>query len=93
MFFSGIDQHKQSSVITTLAPDGARVGQATVPNQRARLLQYFAQFPGPHKAVVESTGRWYWLRDLLRHSDVDLELAHAKLLRLISGAKVKDRCE
>lgn len=89
MFFSGIDQHKQSSVITTLGPDGTRVCQATVPNERTRLLQYFAQFPGPHKAVVESTGRWYWLRDLLQPSPVALELAHAKLLRLISGAKVK----
>ncbi|MDO8665081.1 MAG: IS110 family transposase [Gemmatimonadales bacterium] len=89
MFYSGIDQHKASSVITTLTADGERVAQATVPNERLLLRQYFAQFPGPHKAVVESTGRWYWLRDLLVPAGVELELAHAKLLRLISGAKVK----
>jgi len=89
MFFSGIDQHKQSSVITTLTCDGQRVAQATVPNERRVLLQYFAQFPGPHKAVVESTGRWYWLRDLLVPAGVDLRLAHAKLLKAIAYAKVK----
>ena len=89
MFFSGIDQHKQSSVITTLAADGRRVAQATVLNQRSVLLQYLAQFPGPHKAVVESTGRWYWLRDLLVPAGVELELAHAKLLKAIAYAKVK----
>lgn len=89
MFYSGIDQHKLSSVITTLAADGQRVAQATVPNDRRVLRQYFAQFPGPHRAVVESTGRWYWLRDLLVPAGVDLELAHAKLLKAIAYAKVK----
>ena len=36
MFYSGIDQHKQSSVITTLTGDGQRVAQATVPPPRWR---------------------------------------------------------
>jgi transposase len=89
MFFSGIDQHKQSSVITTLTAQGQRVAQVTLPNHRPLLLQYFAQFPGPHKAVVESTGRWYWMRDLLAPTGIELELAHAKLLKAIAYAKVK----
>ena len=89
MYFSGIDQHKASSVITTLRADGERVAQATLPNHRATLLQYFAQFPGRHRAVVEATGRWYWLRDLLVPAGVELELAHAKLLKAIAYAKVK----
>ena len=89
MYFSGIDQHKVSSVITTLTADGQRVAQVTLPNHRAVLLHYFAQFPGPHRAVVESTGRWYWMRDLLVGAGVELELAHAKLLKAIAYAKVK----
>lgn len=89
MYFSGIDQHKAFSVITTLAADGTRVAQASLPNHRATLLQYFAQFPGPHRAVVESTGRWYWMRDLLAPAGIELELAHAKLLKAIAYAKVK----
>ncbi len=84
--FSGIDQHKASSVVTA---DGQRVAQVTLPNHRAVLLGHFAQFPGPHRAVVESTGRWYWMRDLLVPAGVELELAHAKLLRAIAYAKVK----
>jgi hypothetical protein len=58
MYFSGIDQHKAFSVITTLAADGARLAQASLPNERATLLGYFAQLPGPHRAGVEATGRW-----------------------------------
>ena len=34
-------------------------------NDWQRLRSYFAQFAGPHQAVVESTGFWYWLADLL----------------------------
>lgn len=89
MFYSGIDQHKRTSVITTLTATGEPVAQVTLPNQRLLLRQYFTQFPGPHQAVVEATGRWYWLRDLLVPAGVDLRLAHAKLLKAIAYAKVK----
>ncbi len=76
-------------MITTVTADGERVAQVTLPNQRGVLLQYFTQFTGPHKAVVEATGRWYWMRDLLVPTGIELELAHAKLLKAIAYAKVK----
>lgn len=89
MFYSGIDQHKHTSVITTLTAAGEQVAQVTLPNHRPVLTHYFRQFPGPHQAVVEATGRWYWLRDLLVPAGIDLQLAHAKLLKAIAYAKVK----
>lgn len=46
-------------------------------NDWQRLRSYFAQFAGPHQAVVESTGFWYWLADLLDELGVELLLAHA----------------
>jgi transposase len=60
-----------------------------VPNTRVRFERYFVQFAGPHQAVVESTGSWYWLADLLRELGVDLRLAHTTRLKAISAAKVK----
>jgi len=89
MFYTGIDQHRLRSTLTTFAATGERVGEATVVNDRAVLIRYFAQFPGPHQAVVEATGRWYWLRDLLMPRGIDLHLAHAKFLKAIAYAKVK----
>lgn len=89
MFYSGIDQHKRDSFITTYDADGVRVKQARVPNTPLRIQQYFAQFPGPHRAVVEATGSWYWLADLLQSCQVELVLAHATRLKAISAAKVK----
>lgn len=89
MFFTGIDQHKHSSVLTTVTASGERLRQVTLPNDRAALLAFFRDLPGPHQAVVEATGRWYWLRDLLAPAGVELHLAHAKLLKAIAYAKVK----
>jgi len=89
VFYTGIDQHKHSSVVTTLTASGEQLAQVTLPNRRPLLRHYFAQFPGPHQAVVEATGRWYWLRDLLMSTGVELQLAHAKLLKAIAYAKVK----
>ena len=89
MFYSGIDQHKRDSYITTYGPDGVIVNQERIPNTRLRFERYFAQFAGPHQAVVESTGSWYWLADLLVECEVTLRLAHATRLKAISAAKVK----
>lgn len=89
MWYSGIDQHKQFCVITTYGPSSARVKQARVPSTTLALQQYFAEFPGPHKAVVESTGGWYWLADTLAALGVELVLAHATRLKAIAAAKVK----
>lgn len=89
MWYSGIDQHKRDSVLTTYGPEGPRVKQAKVANTPLALAQYFGAFPGPHQAVVESTGGWYWLADALAPLGVELVLAHATRLKAISAAKVK----
>jgi transposase len=89
MWYTGIDQHREFCVLTTYGPEGPRVKQARVASAALALAPYFAEFPGPHKAVVESTGGWYWLADALAPLDVELALAHATRLQAISAAKVK----
>ena len=89
MWYSGIDQHKPFCLITTYGPDGPRVKQARVASTPLALQQYFAEFPGPHQAVVESTGGWYWLADTLAALGVELVLAHATRVKAIAAAKVK----
>ncbi|NIP13698.1 MAG: IS110 family transposase [Pseudomonadales bacterium] len=89
MYYSGIDQHKRDCMITTYDADGHRVKQQRVPNVPPQLRRYFTAFTGPHHAVVESTGFWYWLADLLDDLGVELILAHATRLKAIAAAKVK----
>jgi transposase len=89
MWYSGIDQHKAFCLITTYGPDGGRVKQARVASTPLALQQYVATFPGPHQAVVESTGGWYWLADALAALGIELVLAHATRVKAIAAAKVK----
>ena len=89
MLFSGIDLHKRTLAIHTLDADGTVLRQGTVPARRDALTAYFATLPGPHRAVVECTGMWYWVRDHLAAEGIDLRLGHAKYIKAISYAKVK----
>jgi transposase len=89
MLFSGIDLHKRSIAIHTLDAEGTVLRAATLPAQHRALMGYFGTLPGPHRAVVECTGMWYWVRDLLVPQGIDLRLGHAKYLKAISYAKVK----
>jgi len=89
MWYSGIDLHKRTIALHTVDADGTMIRQAQIPARPEVLAAYFATLPGPHQAVVECTGMWYWVRDLLDAQGVDLRLGHAKYLKAISYAKVK----
>jgi transposase len=39
--------------------------------------------------VIETTGSWYWIADVLRELGVELKLAHAAKVQAITAAKVK----
>ena len=85
MLHSGIDLHKRTVVLATVDSTGQCVKEAELPTTRAAVAGYFAAQPGPHRAVVESTATWYWLRDLLG----PLEHATGFYIFRIESSKVK----
>jgi len=89
MFYSGIDQHKLFSYITTVDSDGIIIKEAKLNNNNFEILNYFNSIGKDHIATVETTGGWYWMNDLLSSQGINLTLAHAKYLKAISYAKVK----
>lgn len=89
MLYSGIDLHKRTIAIHTVVGAGALIRRADLPTRRDILTAYFATLPGPHQAVVECTGMWWRLRDLLVPQGIDFRLGHATYLKAISYAKVK----
>jgi transposase len=89
MYYTGIDEHKDNCFLTTVNDAGAVFKRARIQNQSAMILEYFHDFPRPHRAVVESTANWYWLNDLLESQGIELILAHAKYIKAIAYAKVK----
>jgi len=89
MFYSGVDLHRRSLSICTVDDSGTVVGRTKIKTDPALVTDYFHQWPGDHRAVVECTTGWYWFCDLLRSIRVTIVLAHAKYLKAISYAKVK----
>src|SRR5699024_2420368 len=63
--------------------------QADMPTSTRSLVDFFAAFDQPVQAVVECMSNWYWLSDWCREHNIPLPLAHAKMVKAISYAKVK----
>ena len=91
MYYTGIHLHKRSSYLTTVDDSGKIVKQKDIKNVDHNFIQYFDSIPGEHITTVESTMTWYWLNDLLTSIKTPMVLAHAKYVKAIAYAKVKNR--
>jgi transposase len=89
MLYTGIDLHKEFSVFTTVDEMGKTIKQEKIYNNPDKILNYFWSLEDQHKAVCECTIGWYWLVDLLNENQIDIIVAHAKMLKAIAYAKVK----
>jgi len=91
--YTGLDLHKRSLTAATLDTDGTLIDEQKLPCHPDALRLYFAEHAagpgGQHRAVVECTTGWYWVKDVLATTDVDVHLAHAKGVKAIAAAKVK----
>jgi len=68
---------------------GEEIWKGKLPATRQSLGDFFSQFDEPVQAVVECTSFWYWVADWCQDHNIPLVLAHAKMLKAISYAKVK----
>ena len=91
MMFHAIDLHKRTlEVATLMGGDDGEPAVVRMPACERALGSYLAQWPASrHRVVVETTGAWYWIADLLRERRAELKLAHAAKVKAITGAKVK----
>ena len=91
MMLHAIDLHKRSLEVATICA-GAEGEPRVVrmPACERALGSYLRQWPvSRHRVVVETTGSWYWIADLLREHAAELKLAHAAKVQAITAAKVK----
>ncbi|MCH2450644.1 MAG: transposase [Gracilimonas sp.] len=89
MIHIGIDLHISNVVNSAINDNGHELWSGKIAATEAGLGDFFAQFDQPVQAVVESTGNWYWVADWCAAHNIPLKLAHAKMLKAISYAKVK----
>lgn len=89
MTYVGIDLHANNMVNVAINGNGKVVREAKLPTATRSLEDFFSDLEAPVRAVVECTSSWYWLSDWCRANDVALTLAHSKMVKAISYAKVK----
>lgn len=89
MIHVGIDLHFTNMVNSAVNDKGEEIWKGKLPATRASLDTLFNQFDEPVQAVVECTSFWYWVADWCQDHKITLILAHAKMLKAISYAKVK----
>ncbi len=68
----GIDLHKATSYVTTVDETGRILDQRNLRNEPETLRAYFGAQPPDARLVVEATGHWMWLYELLEDRYPDL---------------------
>lgn len=89
MTYLGIDLHTRNMTICAVSSNRKQIGEWKLANDTALLDNLLLKIGLPVKAVVEATSSWYWLADWAAGRNVELVLAHAKMLKAIAYAKVK----
>ncbi len=88
MNYCGIDLHKDFSQIH-LCDEELRESSTRLKNDETIIRGFFETLRGNCKVVVEATGNWYWLVDLLQSLNLDVSLANPLQTKAIAYARVK----
>ncbi len=83
----GLDVHRHYTVYTRVDETGRIVAQERVANEA--LPEVIGQIDPPCRAVLEATGTWGYIADLLEPVVEEVVLAHPLQVRAIAAAKVK----
>lgn len=89
--FMGIDQHKHYSEVAVVDGEGKVLERRRLlHSDKEEMLGYFQRY-GKEKAevVIEATGSWYWLADMLEEAEIKPVLAHPYKTRIIADSKIK----
>jgi transposase len=87
MNYYGIDIHKKYSVYTGVNEQGMVINQGRLANDREAFKKVIGDTPA--KAVIEATGNWYYLHDLLEDLVDEVVVAHPLKTKAIASARVK----
>ena len=94
MYSIGIDLHKKSITVCVMIQNRKIVTRVTLPcRQPDRIRAFFMQYQ-PFTTVMEATGAYEWLFELLEPLAERVVLAHPKKLRIIAeSTRMSDRLD
>jgi len=91
MVHVGIDQHKHFSLATSMDGEtGETTSVRLEHNQPERIRNYIRSFGPGVRVVLETTGNWYWLVDLIEEEGAEPHLANTMEARRILKARAKN---
>lgn len=89
MNYYGIDIHKKYSVYTVVNQEGKVIGRGRIDNNPESFTRIIRANGEGAKAVIEATGNWYYIHDLLENMVEEVVLAHPQRTKAIASARIK----
>ena len=91
MIHVGIDQHKRFSVATSVDSETGEVRTVRLYHDEPDRIRSYIRSLGPGaRVVLETTGNWYWLVDLIEEEGAEPHLANTIEARRILKARAKN---
>ncbi len=88
MNYIGIDLHRKRIEVHVHNDITGEVFNRNFENDPEVLRPFFASYQGDCQIVVEATGNWYWLVDMLEDLNLPVKLANPVQTKAIAYAKV-----
>ena len=90
MVYVGMDVHRKRTQVAVLDERGVEVLNRNLPNDPGELTPLLMSLGEDVSVVFEAAYGWGWLADLLGELGIDTHLAHAKNVKAIASARLKN---
>jgi transposase len=87
-YYLGVDLHRQRTYVVLMDRQGKVKDHRRLPNDA--MADYVAQLPSSTFAVLEATGNWSYMYDVLADGVDEVVLAHPKRVKAIAAARIKN---
>lgn len=86
--YLGVDLHGKRSYLVLMTAEGVIEDKRRLPNQD--VANYLKKVPCNTHAVLEATGNWTYMYDVLSERVEQVDLAHPQQVRAIAAARIKN---
>ena len=90
MYRIGVDHHKRTSYVTSLAEDGSVFCRHNLSAQSDVLHAFFAEHPRPYVVGIEATYAWEYVADIVEALGAEIRVAHPLLLKALAKRHKKN---
>ena len=90
MIYTGLDLHKNFSVITVIDAQGKEMVKQKKLANNGEIVKLLHEINQPIEVAMEASGSRYWLYDVLEEEGMEVKLSHPFKTRAIASARIKN---